>query len=340
MNSSLRLGVQILTGLLILLGAGLLFVGVFFLWASSSRYSEEDYARLETSDEYPLKTTTNEITVLSFNIGYLSGLTNNQAVNRTQDLYDDNLDTVIKALKPLNPDILALQEIDFDSRRSFRVDQVKALNTVFEYPQQAIAINWDKRYVPFPSWSPTAHFGEILSGQAILSRFPITRHERFVLEKVATNPFYFNALYLDRLAQVADVQIGDQTLIVINLHLEAFDRPTRQNQTEFVLALAEQYAEQHPVLLVGDFNSALNRDDEGEPRSIQTVLESSTFTPAVSAESWTQSEQFTFPSDSPQYKLDYIFYTPDSIELVDVDIPQTTAQASDHLPVLMRLRLR
>lgn len=331
---------QIVTGLLILAGTGLLIVVLFFLWARSGRYAEADYAQLETAEAYPLKPATDELTVVSFNIGYLSGLTNNQAVDRTQTLYDENLATAIAALQPLNPDILALQEIDLDSKRSFRVDQVEELGNALSYPQRAIAINWDKRYVPFPSLSPAAHFGEILSGQAILSRFPIVRHERFVLEKVATNPFFYNDLYLDRLAQVAEIEVGERSLIVINLHLEAFDRPTRQNQTEFVLALAEQYAEQHPVLLLGDFNSALNRDEEGSPRSIQTAIDASVVTSAIPVEQFTQPEQFTFPSDTPQYKLDYIFYTPDTIELLEVQVVQSTAQSSDHLPLLMRLRLR
>lgn len=329
-----------MTGLLIVIGAGLLLVALFFLWARSGRYSEAEYAQIKTVEDYPLSPPTDELTVVSFNIGYLSGLTNNQAVERTQALYDENLAIAVAALQPLNPDILALQEIDLDSKRSFRVDQVEELGNALSYPQRAIAINWDKRYVPFPSLSPAAHFGEILSGQAVLSRFPITRHERFVLDKVATNPFFYNDLYLDRLAQVTEIELGERSLIVINLHLEAFDRPTRQTQTEFVLALAEQYAEQHPVLLLGDFNSALNRDEEGSPRSIQTVIDASTVTSAVLAEQFTQSDQFTFPSDNPQYKLDYIFYTPDTIELLEVQVVPETAQSSDHLPLLMRLRLR
>lgn len=329
-----------IAGILLVLGGGLIALAAFFFWASAGRLPESEYAQVKTAAAYPLKTAADELTVVSYNIGYLSGLTNNQAVRPAADLYEANLATAIAALQPLEPDILALQEIDIDSRRSYQVDQVAAIGDALAYSQRAIAVNWDKRYVPFPFWPPTVQFGQILSGQAILSRWPITQHERLVLEKVAGNPFFYNALYLDRLAQVAQVEINGQTLVVINLHLEAFDRPTRQSQTEFVLALAETYAEQYPVLLVGDFNSALNRDAEGEPRSIQTVLDASTFAPVVPVEQFTESAQFTFPSDTPEYKLDYIFYTPDRIELLDTQVLTTVGQASDHLPLLMRLRLR
>ncbi len=330
----------IMIGILILLGSGLLALVIFFSWASSGRWVESEYAQVRTDETYPLKPAADELTVVSYNIGYLSGLTNNQAVRPEASLYEANLAQAITALTPLQPDILALQEIDLDSRRSYQVDQVKAIGDALQYRKRAIAINWDKRYVPFPFWPPTVHFGQMLSGQAILSHWPITQHERLVLEKVADNPFFYNALYLDRLAQVAQVEVNNQTLVVINLHLEAFDLPTRQSQTEFVLALADSYAEQYPVLLLGDFNSALNRDAEGEPRSIRTVLDSNTFKPAVSVEQFTQATQFTYPSDTPEFKLDYIFYTPDRIELLDVRVLTTVGQASDHLPVLMRLRLR
>ncbi|MGF1523586.1 MAG: endonuclease/exonuclease/phosphatase family protein [Leptolyngbyaceae cyanobacterium] len=331
---------KLLLKLLILAGGGAIAIAAFFLWASSGQYPADRYAHQVAVDQYPLKTEADAISLVCYNIGYLSGLTNNQAVERTRQLYDENLATAIAALKSVNPDVIALQEIDLGAQRSFKVDQAAAIASALQYPQQAIAINWDKRYVPFPFWPPSAHFGSILSGQALLSRFPIKRHERLVLEKVPSNPFFYNALYLDRLAQVADIAVGDRTLTLINIHLEAFDNPTRLGQTMFVRQLAATYAEKGPVLLVGDFNSALNRPEEGEPRTIQTMLDASTFAPATPAEQFTEAEHFTFPSDQPQYKLDYVFYTPATIELLDVQVLTAAAQASDHLPLALRLRLR
>lgn len=331
---------KVLLASLALMGGGAIALALFFLWASSSQYPADRYAQHISQDRYPLKTAADDISLVCYNIGYLSGLTNNQAVERTHELYDENLATAIAAIKPLSPDILALQEVDLDSRRSFNVDQVDALAEALQYPERAIAINWDKNYVPFPFWPPSAHFGSILSGQAVMSRFPIKRHERLVLEKVAGNPFFYNALYLDRLAQVTEIAVGDRSLVLINIHLEAFDNSTRQNQTTFVRQLAEQYAQQGPVLLIGDFNSAVNRPEEGEPFSIQTMVDSSLLQSAVATDQFTNASQFTFPSDQPQYKLDYVFYTPATIEMLDVQVVAAAGQASDHLPLAMRLRLR
>lgn len=329
----------ILLWLLLLAGGGLFAIALGFLWASAGRYPSERYAyTLGDADGSQVRPDADEITLVSYNIGYLSGLTNNQAVSRTRQLYDDNLATAIAALEAVNPDVVALQEVDLEAARSFNVNQVAALADALTYPQQAIAVNWDKRYVPFPPWPPSAHFGAILSGQAILSRFAITRHERLVLDKVASNSFLYNALYLDRLAQVAELAVGDRTLVLINVHLEAFDGPTRQQQTLFVRQLAENYAQRHPVLLVGDFNSAVNRDGEGDPKSIQILQQSSVLRSAAPSDRFAQAEQLTFPSDVPQYKLDYIFYTPATIVPLEVKVLGAAAQASDHLPLVLRLR--
>ena len=45
-------------------------------------------------------------------------------------------------------------------------------------------------------------------------------------------------------------------------------------------------------------------------------------------------------SDVCSSDLDYVFYTPDSLEVLDVRVLTAAAQASDHLPVVVRLRFR
>ncbi|MEM8542706.1 MAG: endonuclease/exonuclease/phosphatase family protein [Cyanobacteria bacterium P01_H01_bin.119] len=314
-------------------------VAAFFGWASSGSFPRDRYAETLTFGENPsVPETPDTFTVVSYNIGYLSGLTNNVAVARERALFERNQATAIAALSELEADFIGFQEIDFDAWRSFQMNQLRAIAAELGLNYGATAINWDKNYVPFPYWPPTAHFGKVLSGQAVLSRFPVTANERIVLEKVPDNPFFYNALYLDRVAQVSQIAIGDQTLVVINVHLEAFDNATRQRQTAAVRELAESYAADYPVLLIGDFNSALNRAAEGD-RSINILLESAQLQVATSPALLEAPEQATFPSDQPEFKLDYLFYTPDTIELVNTNVVSAAAQASDHLPLAMTFRL-
>jgi endonuclease/exonuclease/phosphatase family metal-dependent hydrolase len=341
------------------LGTGAAALGVtgFYLWASQGSYPGRDYAQTFTTDAPKPEPGQDRFTVVSYNIGYLSGATNNLAVARSQALFDQNLQNAIATLGPLKADFIALQEIDLDSRRSYYVNQVTALAENLSFAHRGIAVNWDKNYVPFPYWPPSAHFGKILSAQAVLSRYPITEQERFVLEPVASKPFFYKALYLDRLAQVTKVDIDGKPLVLVNVHLEAFDFTTRLNQARIVTQIAEAYAKDHPVLLVGDFNSALNRSfdtpkealsgKEGQdelqseiPYAINLIEASPQFASVVPPEQWSEPQQLTYPADAPQYKLDYIFYTPDSLELVEAGVVTGANQASDHLPIRATFKLK
>lgn len=328
-------------------------IAVFFLWATSGVYPTDRYTEIRSFDDGtdngvedgataadPLSNlggTTNTLTVVTYNIGYLSGLTNNQAVQRNRTLLDANQQTAIAALDAVDADFIAFQEIDFDAKRSFFADQVAAIAQGLGFSQGAIAVNWNKRYVPFPYWPPATHFGQIVSGQAVLSRYPITENERVVLQRLASKPFYYKALYLDRLAQVTQVDVDGQPLVLINVHLEAFDEPTRRQQTATVLELYNQYATDYPVILLGDFNSSIPNSEETDP-TINQLLQADGIAVATSPADF--ANQLTFPSDTPTVKLDYIFYDPEDIEPLNASVMTNAAQASDHLPVRMDFRLR
>ncbi|MGD1852920.1 MAG: endonuclease/exonuclease/phosphatase family protein [Leptolyngbyaceae cyanobacterium] len=319
------------------IGSLILALVIFYLWATSGSYPQDRYTAVLDYDVETAQPENTPFTLVSYNIGYLSGLTNNQAVQRSKTLFDDNLAAAIAALSPLNADIIAFQEIDIASKRSYSVNQVDALATALSFDHAGLAINWNKNYVPFPYWPPSAHFGKIVSGQAVLSRYPIAENQRTVLDKVASRPFFYNAVYLDRLAQATKIDIDNQTIVVINVHLEAFDNPTRFAQTRAVRAMAETYAETYPVVLVGDFNSAINRPEEGE-RSINIMTESEVFTSALPQEQWTS--QPTFPSKPPEHKLDYLFYTPETIQLDNTRVVTEAGTVSDHLPLMMTFTLK
>ena len=336
---------KILKGLSLLVGLPVGAIALFYFWGSSGSYSKQNYAAIVDYakgglNEGAVITGEDTHTIVSYNLGYLSGLANNTTAKTDRAFFETNQQRVVAALKAVKPDIVALQEVDFDSSRSYGVDQSKAIAQALDMVYGAIAISWDKNYVPFPYWPPSAQFGKILSGQSIISRFPfsIEKNSRVVLEKVASNPFYYNAFYLDRLAQVSEVSWLDKTLIVINVHLEAFDEPTRVSQTRFVRSLAEDYAKTHPVILLGDFNSSLNRTEESE-FSAKIMADSKRFASAVPEAEWGKA-MATFPSDRPEYTLDYIWYTPNTIEAVSTKVIGAAGEASDHLPLMMEFRLK
>ncbi|MEM9977084.1 MAG: metal-dependent hydrolase, partial [Cyanobacteria bacterium P01_D01_bin.2] len=62
------------------------------------------------------------------------------------------------------------------------------------------------------------------------------------------------------------------------------------------------------------------------------------FASALPKSQWTS--QPTYPSDTPEYKLDYLFYTPATIELNDTRVVTEAGQASDHLPLVVTFTLK
>jgi endonuclease/exonuclease/phosphatase family metal-dependent hydrolase len=305
---------------------------IFFFWASAPNYSDKDYANLIVNN-YEQKTDSDSIySIVTYNIGYLSGMTNNKAIAKPKKLYSDNLKKVNYEFELLNADIIAFQEIDYASERSFKINQQDEIAKL-GYNFIAQAVNWDETYVPFPYWPPSMHFGEMLSGQSILSKYPLKNHKRIVLERVANNPFYRDALYLDRLAQVVTITIENKDLIIINVHLEAFDKITRGKQFDFVFKLFKEYAKEYTTILLGDFNSEA-RDDNAIIQKLFSIPE------IGNAAFNIENPVNTFDTDKPFKRIDYIFYTKTSIEYIDGKVLQQFEQASDHLPVEMRFKLK
>ena len=305
----------------------ILVVVVFYFWASSASLDKADYATI-TKTEYVSKPKNDSIfSILTYNIGYLSGMTNNRAVAKPQSLFDDNLKKVKSEFKSLNPDIIAFQEIDYNASRSYKVNQEEEISKL-GYAYKATAVNWDERYLPFPYWPPKMHFGKVISGQSILSKFAIENQERIVLERVADAPFYRDAFYLERLAQVAKVTIDNREVVIINVHLEAFDKTTRVNQFKKIVELLNSHKDDYPVILLGDFNSPANDKDA----AIQQLLNDTSLGNAAFE---TTSFENTFDSKDPFKRIDYIFYTKNSIQEVSSKVLNEFGEASDHIPVYL-----
>lgn len=80
------------------------------------------------------------------------------------------------------------------------------------------------------------HFGKIVSGQSILSKYELKDYERIVLERVADNPLQRRFVFR-QVGTSGKVKVEGKEVVVINLHLEAFDKATRVRQFEYVLNL-------------------------------------------------------------------------------------------------------
>lgn len=310
---------------------------IFYYWAKQPNLASDQYYVLET---FPgqAKTTSDTIKIMTYNIGYLSGMTNNMPYKPERDLFDDNLKSFLSVLNNINPDIIGFQEIDFGSDRSYQVDQLQEIVDDLEYAASYRSVNWDVRYLPFPYWPPSVQFGKIESGQAIASRYSMSNPQTIVLEKPADAPFYYNTFYIDRLVQLVDLQIGDHTVKLMNLHLEAFEQDTRVLQAQKIKELFESYAQDYPVIMTGDFNSAPEYESV-ESEAMKVIMSAENIASCIrkSAYDVDPFKSYTFSSEKPEIMIDYILYNNNFLDCVGARRVDEAGQVSDHLPIVSNL---
>jgi len=326
---------KLIVGILVFL----VLIGLWIAYAASPSVKDPEFPAHAVitypwASPSPPQNVPPSLKVVTYNIGYGSGKKNNKPVALSRVQVEDNLASMVEALKRINPDVLALQEVDFRSARTYDINEFTYLAKALQMPYGAYVFTWNKNYVAWPYWPPQYQFGRMASGQGVLSRYPILDQEVTVLDKPKQNPFWYNWFYLDHIIQKILLQVGKEPMTVWHVHLEAFDAPTRLKQIEkfsnLVLADKRKYR-----LAVGDFNSvSFHRDDfsqvEGETLEDagQAIQEFMKLTGFHNAE-WKQSV-LTMPSWDPIKKIDHIFYA-DSFKFQYYGNMENIL-GSDHLP--------
>jgi len=346
----------------LVVGALLLVLVGFWFWASSGSLSSDELRQTKSYNVDPSArasrgdTTTargdgeaarsggeaarsDTLSVMTYNIGYLSGMTNNQPVERDPELYRSNLGNAITLLRNARPDIIGFQEIDFGAERSFGVHQLDTIARQLGYANAAQAVNWDVRYLPFPYGPPSVHFGHVVSGQAVLTSFPIASHERTVLAETS-RPYVSRVFYIDRLAQGVDLVVGQDTVAVLNIHLEAFEQAVRVVQAREVREIVASLLDTgRPVLLIGDFNAVPGDPDDPTLARVAKGLDLKRAVPTETERGGAVTG--TYPADAPGRLIDHIFYSPGRVTEIGTKVAcgPDGAPPSDHCAVTMRFTL-
>jgi endonuclease/exonuclease/phosphatase family metal-dependent hydrolase len=316
----------------------ILLVG-FYFWGSSGFYPNDKYSEIKTyQSEYTLSKDT--IDIMTYNIGWLSGMTNNLPVARSVDMYHKNLNSFTSYLNNNNIDLIGFQEIDINSDRSFNYNQLDSISLNCSYHQSAIAVNWDKNYVPFPYTSPQHYFAKILSAQAIISKFPIVENSFETLIKPISAPFFYKDFYLERLIQKSIIKIGEKRITILNVHLEAFDEQTRNIHLQKSIEAIEFELQNGPLIFMGDLNSS--QSPKGRNEILSKLIKIKGLSMAIGDEKFsnTLKNLNTYPSEMPTEKIDYIFFSNRHFDIVESKIITDFRESSDHLPVYAKLVLK
>ena len=235
-----------------------------------------------------------------------AGLIKAVTYNIKRGLGNDNktdLSRAAKTLQKLNPDIIALQEVDWIVNRSGKVNQPMELGKQL------------KMHAAFGSFM---EYQGGKYGMAVLSRYPIQSVERVKLPR-GNEP---------RIALAVKVLLPDnRSLLLVNVHFDW----VRDDKFRFAQAKTlKEYLDKQsiPYVLLGDFN------DSPDSRTVK-LLSKGTIEANKPAE-----DRFTFSATNPKREIDFIFAHPANQWKVKKTKVIDESMASDHRPVFAELKLQ
>lgn len=346
-----------------LIGIGLLVIvllagGVIgFLSATEYRPDEIETVAVEGTPSKELSVG-ESFTVLSWNAGY-------GALDETADFFmdggksvraedaetvEENLDGILAVTKSLDPDIVFYQEVDVDSSRSKYVKEYDRLKHSFDGYTSSLAENYKVAYVPYPV--PT--LGKVDSGVATFCSYPVKNASRVQLPVPFSWPVRIINLKRCLLVSRVPVSGSDKELVLVNLHLEAYDEGEGKIAQTQMLAdfLNQEACKGNYVIAGGDFNQTFSSADVSAYPTYPGNWESGKIDVENIGEGW----QFLMDESVPSCRLlnrpyaggdkaSFQYYLIDGfIVSANVTVESVKTQDigfvhSDHNPVLMRVAL-
>lgn len=164
-----------------------------------------------------------------------------------------NTDGSVALIQKYSPDFAIVQEVDYDSTRSYGIDQKKAVSGIAGYGS-VFANNYHSSYLFYPFTDP---HGKNNAGIVTLGKYGFSDSTRYSFP-IADGFSKFTDL--DRCFSVTHVPVGDGTLSLISLHMSAYDEGgvIRKKQAEKLKKVLEsEYEKGYYVIAGGDFNQDL-----------------------------------------------------------------------------------
>ncbi len=285
-----------------------------------------------------------KLVIFSLNMHYGIGAADDSEARRSEGEITLNLNRIADLAASLEADILMLQEVDFDSERTGGLDQMRYLAHRLGMPYMAACHTWKIRYLPFPYWPPSRHYGEMDSGQAVISRVPLKSNYIRRLPQPESNGALYNMFYLHRSVQHVVADVAGRDFDLFNVHLEAFDNANRDRQAQLLRDMVRERRGRH-VVMAGDFNSVppeatLKKNFPDEPqtdmstdRTVEIIRELG-LREVIEPDMYLNDEKaaLTFPAENANRRLDYIWFS-DNLEISDGGVYCCGGIFSDHKPL-------
>ncbi len=233
-----------------------------------------------------------KLKVMTFNIQH----------GRNHNLPGDVIDLplMLETVRSCDPDILSLNEVRKGHEDNCYPDEPK----FFE-----------------KSLGCYCYFGDALQfragrlyGNAVCSKYPFVKAQKYMIPDVPKEErkgFYYETRCIIR----SDYVIDEKQLTVLSSHFGLVPEE-QDNAVDLVLKIAETI--NNPIILMGDFNMTPDNHNISRLASVFTDVHG-----------YLGKSDYTFTSDKPKEKIDYIFSK--GLKIVNADTVKVIA--SDHFPI-------
>lgn len=265
------------------------------------------------------------------------------------------IDGAAGVVKEHNVDFALIQEVDFDSTRSYHVDERDQLIAQFPDDSSVFAVNFHSPFLFYPFTQP---HGFANSGLLTLSDSTITSATRRSLP-IATS--VKKLVDLDRCYTISRIPVENgKELVILNLHTSAYgtdgDLQTQQMQMIFGDMKAE-YDKGNYVIAGGDWNHDFTGDskfklNDATPEDLEALSWCAEFPADMIPEGFSRVMDYasglkpsTRNTDIPYSPESFVvnldgFIVSDNVETSFVDVIDTGFAYSDHNPVEMHFSLK
>ncbi len=268
----------------------------------------------------------------------------------------DTTEAIRRRIASHRPDLLLLQEVDRDSARTCRIDELSALSKGKEPWWTCRASTWyhRSRFVPAPLWSP---MGRVRMDLVVASRFHMARARRRALPQLRES-FLRRAFNLKRAILEVELPVAgsDKPLVILNTHLSAFSKGdgTLGRQVDRILARLDELDRKGTWwILAGDFNMLPPGDDPKRLGPKEASLYADEHNPieklfakygsALDLDAYRvdPSRFFTYlphGATKTDRVLDYVFVGK-GVEVLSFEPDHVQPLLSDHVPLVLDVRL-
>lgn len=263
------------------------------------------------------------------------------------------MDDAVKLYQSYDPDILLLQEVDYDSTRTYHIDQYKYFCEKMNDQQSVFAVNFHSSFLFWPLTQP---HGFSRSGIATFSKYPLRDPVRYSLP---ISEDFSKFLDLDRCFTVTRTPVSNgKDLVIVNVHASAYGTNPEIRSAQMgklFNALKEEYDKGNYVICGGDFNAdytgtsvkLFNNLDETDrtwaqpfpvellPEGISRCLDYANEKPVPTCRDCDIpycEESFTVTIDG--------FLVSDNVSVIRQEIVDNQFKFSDHNPVFMQFQLK